>query len=163
MCVVRFCLLRDRSCQAIIAHFLVLAFYSMVLIMTDSQDTMAVKGGMVIVDKWKGEWNQPLQVVARDFPKEAHFRVVNDAPKRLPFRRPASLVNTPATTEIERDRAVEYTLDLPDLEWLRIFNAHMPSLNMSPSDLECVMDRLEKDSYYFVSVRAGLAPLLLDR
>lgn len=74
-------------------------------------------------------------------------------PPRPRFVRPEGMVAVAPKSELELDRTVEYSLAAADLDWLARFNAGCPEAALSPDELELVIDRLEKDSFYHLNSR----------
>ncbi len=69
------------------------------------QDMTALDECHVIDDKWKSEWNQPLQVVARE-PRHAAAVVVRPVPPVVahePFHRPKGLLRPLTKNPAQRD------------------------------------------------------------
>jgi hypothetical protein len=107
-----------------------------------------------IQDKWKTDWNRPLQV-----PTNNAFNNVRPQPSASPlfknpkqtFTRPPKLINLKAPSMTQMDEVVEYALDAKDMEWLLDFNEAQKQHSLSPNELEAVIDRLEKDSFYHLN------------
>jgi len=49
------------------------------------------------------------------------------------------------------DRSIEYNLEPADVEWLLEFNKVNPQHSMAPFEMELIVDRLEKESYYHLN------------
>ena len=115
-------------------------------------DGVVLENGLLITERWKSEWNRPLQLLSKNIQQVNHpeFTVLTESQTTQwsAFERPDAMIETRVLTELERDAAIIYTLDHHDTDWLQRYNLRCPRNPLVASDMERIMDRLEKDSNY---------------
>jgi len=85
---------------------------------------------------------------------EPSFRILEDVKELQPFDRPNSYIRYIEATQEELSDEVEYDLEEEDIQWLELVNAQRRQQGravVKGRDMEFMMDRLEKESYFQVT------------
>lgn len=114
-------------------------------------DSYPLEGAIPITDRWRSEWNKPLQVLSKNMDELSRpvEIVVDDEVDPLDcYERPRHMLFTQPMSELEFDHTVHYTLDTLDIQFHARLHKDIPEIGLTLDSLECIMDRLEKESFY---------------